>query len=177
MKRTLLTFMLLAMVSSIYALTPKILFYGYVEEGNIERMFAKNETPPKLNNVQVTVTQGNEEIKVVKNRKTGFYSVILETGISYQVKFEKEGFITKIFEIDGSTIPDGDFEESFKMFTDITLFPRTNAEEEHTLWSSPVAKCSFQYETKRLVWDMRYARIAFDHFLRVAGVKDNFTVN
>ena len=177
MKRILLTFTLLAIVSSIYAMTPKILFYGYVEEGNIEKMFDKNEASPKLDNVQVTVTQGNEKIKVVENRKTGFYSVILETGLSYQVKFEKEGFITKIFEIDGSAITGGDFDKSFKMFTDITLFPRTNAEEEHTLWSAPVAKCSFQCETKSLVWDMRYARIAFDHFLRVAGVKDNLTIN
>jgi hypothetical protein len=177
MKRTLLSLILLAVTCSIYAVSPKILFYGYVVEGNIETMFDKGDSPERLDNVSVSVFHGKEEIKAIQNRKTGFYSLILETGKTYIVKFEKEGFISKIFQIDGSNIPQGEFEEAFKMFTDVTLFPKMNAVDEHTLSSAPVAKCKFNNDAQKLVWDMQYARIAFDHFLRVFAVKDNFSIN
>lgn len=169
--------MLLAFTCTLFAVSPKILFYGYVVEGDINTMYSKSQTPTMLSEVRVTVFDGKEEIKVMKNRKTGFYSLILQPGKDYKVKFEKEGFITKIFQIDGSDIPNGDFDEAFKMFTDVTLFPKMNAIDEHTLSSAPVARCKFHDDTKKLVWDMQYARIAFDHFLRVAGVKDNFFIN
>ena len=176
MKRILLTLAIMASISSTYAITPKILFYGYVEQGNIETLIAKNETSPRLSQVEVTVNHGNEEVRAVKNRKTGFYSLILDVGKTYQVKFEKEGFITKIFEIDGSNIPEGNYDEAFKMFTDIKLFPITNAEDEQTLWSRPVAKCSFQAKTKSLVWDKEYAQVAFDNSLQIAAIKNDLTV-
>ena len=178
MKKTILTLLLFGgVLSSMLAVSPKILFYGYVVEGDISTMFNKSIESPALDGVMVTVLDGENEMRAVPNRTTGFFNLILDPGKKYTVKFEKEGYIPKLFQIDGSDIPEQDFEEGFKMFTDVTLFPDMDVPNVETLSKSPVAKCEFDNKQQKLIWDMDYAKIAFDHFLRVTGAEREFAQN
>lgn len=159
-----------------YSQTQKVLFYGYIEEGNVNTMFEKSkERPPSVDGVTVTISANGEEISSFTNRKSGFYSIILEAGKNYNVCFSKESFIPKNFTIDTSTIPDKEFDSSFKLVTDIALFPMMDVEEINTLCAAPVAKCNYDSEKNKIVWDMDYAKIAFDHFLRITGAENNYT--
>jgi len=176
MKKLVLFALLIFSVSIVYSQTQKVLFYGYIEEGNVNTMFEKSkERPPSVDGVLVTISSNGEEISSFTNRKSGFYSIVLEAGKNYNVSFAKESFITKNFTIDASGIPDKEFESSFKLVTDIAMFPMMDVEEINTLSAAPVAKCKYSADKNKMVWDMDYAKIAFDHFLRITGAEENYT--
>jgi hypothetical protein len=157
------------------AFTPKIHFYGYVIEGDFETMFVKNKVEMlSLNEVWVEVISEGEIVKTFQNRNTGFFSLILECGKKYEVSFRRFGYISKTIEIDGSNVPQKEYSAAFKLFTDITLFPAAQVADVYKLTMAPVARCKFNTRRNNMSWDMDYAKIAFDHFLWVTGVRRNF---
>lgn len=177
MKHLVLSTLLICASTLLMAFTPKIHFYGYVMEGDLETIFQKNKAQDQtLNEVWVEVTCDGEVLRTMQNRQTGFFSLILEVGKRYEVSFRRHGFITKTFEIDGSEVPQKDFSEAFKLFTDITLFKDLPMEDVKTLSSAPVARCKFNDKRNNMSWDMDYAKIAFDHFLRVTGVDKGYAL-
>jgi hypothetical protein len=175
MKHLILSAIFIFSASVLMAFTPKIHFYGYIVEGDFETIFNKNkQDTPSLDEVWVEVTSEGEIVKTMQNRTTGFFSLILECGKKYQVSFRCHGYISKTFEIDGTKVPEKDFSEAFKLFTDITLFPVGGIEDTTLLTKAPVARCQFDTKRNNMTWDMDYAKIAFDHFLRVTGAERNF---
>jgi hypothetical protein len=170
MKKIIFTLAVLLTVTAAQAIQPKVLFYGYVIEGDVDAIFERTEKASNsLDAVVIDLLDEEGVLKTWTNRKTGFYSVVLDPGKKYTVRFARPGYITKSFEIDTRDVPSKDYEEAFKMFTDVTLFPSRNFPDEHTLSTAPVAKCKFDAHRERLMWDMDYAKIAFDHFLRITG--------
>lgn len=163
------------MATAMHAMPSKILVYGYIEEGNLETLLGnKRSFPTRLADVHIVIRSEGEIIEKKVNRASGFYSFVLSPGKRYSVSFEAEGFFSKCVDFNAIDAPLEEQETSFKMFTDIMLFERIPIEDDSTFTKAPMAKCEFDQEKNRMVWDMDYAKIAFDHFMRITGFENDF---
>ncbi|MCB0761569.1 MAG: hypothetical protein KDC12_08610 [Flavobacteriales bacterium] len=170
MNRLLLFILFILTVSVGYAIPSKILIYGYVELGNVDQLISNSRTSPeRLNEVDITVMCGDEVLEEKTNRSSGFYSLVLEPGKVYTLRFSKENYFQKLIQIDATEVPSEDQAASFKLFTDVMLFEETRVEDASSFTLSPMAKCSYNSEKGRLEWDIDHAKIAFDNFLMVTG--------
>ncbi|WP_306644114.1 hypothetical protein [Sanyastnella coralliicola] len=169
MKKLTLSILLALIVSVASATLPKVLFYGNVIAGDIGDIVAPTEKVDEtfMNGVMVTIECEGEVIREYANRSTGFYSVILDSGKKYMVTFSKDGFISKRFEINTEAVVPLE-KKSFKMYTDVTLFEKPDKGDFSAYEKQPVAKCKYNNTKQRLDWDMDYARMAFNHFVKTA---------
>lgn len=150
----------------------KVLLYGYVTQGNLENVTApkkKGVVEEHLNDVTIILYEDGKEIKTMKNRQTGFYSVVLESGKNYQLAFQRDGFISKRVSVEASEIPEKNYDEAFKMFTDITLFPEMEGKDFSKYSKRIIAKCVYNKSKDRMAWDMDYAREVWGLFLEMSG--------
>ena len=174
MKRLTLTLAIILASIGAQATEAKILLYGYVIEGNVDELFAqkqKNQAPTFMNDVRIQVYENDSLIRDFTNRNSGFYALVLMAGKDYEVAFSHEGHISKRVFIEGSNIPDKEYDQAFKMFTDITLFPKIENVDTQEYGSRVIARCVFNDSKERMMWDMPFAQHAFDDFLKIAGVE------
>jgi hypothetical protein len=148
------------------------MFYGYVEQGQIEEEDAgkkkKAKAPPKLKEVNVFVYSGDSIIQSNKVRETGFYAALLPKGAVYHVVFEKEGFFCKSFEIDCRDIEYPHDDAAIKCMTDVTLFPKVEDSDLLNLCKVPYAKAQFDISTGNISWDMAYTDRIKQKFIALA---------
>ncbi|MFT4679252.1 MAG: hypothetical protein ACI84C_002056 [Flavobacteriales bacterium] len=175
MKQLLLFTAIVFLATAMHAMPSKILVYGYVEEGNLDALFGnKRSFPTRLDDVHITISCDGEILNEKVNRTSGFYSFVLTPGKKYSVSFSAEGFFPKCVDFNTIEAPLGEQESSFKMFTDIMLFERIPIEDDSIFTKAAMAKCEFDPTKNRMVWDMNYAKIAFDHFMRITGYEKDF---
>jgi len=172
MKKICLTLLVFCISSLVFAQAPQLMFYGYVEQGQLQEEEVekkkKAKAPPKLKDVNVFVYSGDSIIQSVKARETGFYAALLLKGSVYHVVFEKEGFFCKSFEIDCRDIefPSGD--AAIKCMTDVTLFPKVEDSDLLNLCKVPYAKAQFDISTGNISWDMDYTDRIKQKFIALA---------
>ena len=173
MKALVLSFTLMFLASTAWCGNAKILLYGYVTQGNLEHVVApkkKGIVEEYLNDVTITLYEDGKKIKTIKNRQTGFYSVILKSGKNYQLAFQRDGFICKRISVEAAEIPKKNYKEAFKMFTDIAHFPEIEGKDFTKYSKSVIAKCVYNKSKDRMAWDMNYAREVWGLFLEMSGV-------
>jgi hypothetical protein len=148
----------------------KVLLYGYIEQGDYDKLSSKKfqQPAPVLDEVTIEVTSNNEKVQTRVNRESGFYAVVLEAGVKYDVKFMKDGFLDKIFEVDIADIPDDEYDESFKMFIDVALFPEIPGADMTKFETTPMALCKYNTVRDKIIWDMGHAKRSFDEFVKSA---------
>ena len=174
MKRLTLTLAIILAGIGAQATEAKILLYGYVIEGNVDELFAqkqKKQAPTFMKDVRIQVFENDSVVRDFTNRNSGFYALVLEAGKDYEVSFSHSGHIEKRVFIEGAQIPDKEYEQAFKMFTDITLFPKIENVNTDEYGSKVIARCVFNEGKERMMWDMPYAQNAFNEFIEMAGIK------
>lgn len=172
MKYFLLVLTSCSIISSNIAQMPTVLFYGTVTSNKVEEVLQEEEIKKRkdheLGGVEILIYRNDTLASTIQNRSTGFFSVMLEPNNRYHIVFSKEGYISKKFEFRTENIQVESDVKSLKLLTDVTLF-ETPANADFTAFSKrPVARCSFNAERGRMEWDMNYARLAFDQFIRLA---------
>lgn len=171
MKKLNLSLFFLFVATWCLAGNAKVLIYGYVIEGNVDQILKSEKKAGTVNleDVKILLFENGELIKEMNNRKTGFYSFILTAGSTYEITFERQGYISKKVQIQTKNLPDKDYDEAFKMITDISLFPEMEGKDLTSFSKQVVAKCVYNAEKDRMMWDMAYAREAFGKFLELSG--------
>lgn len=162
--------MLLGAAILVEAQASKALLYGYIELGDYDKLSNKKfqQPAPVLDEVTIEVTSNNEKVQTRINRESGFYAVVLEAGVKYEVKFKKEGFLDKIFEVDIADIPNDSYDDSFKMFIDVALFPEIPGADMSKFETTPMALCKYNSVRDKIIWDMGHAKRTFDEFAKSA---------
>lgn len=172
MKKIYLTLLVFCISSLVFAQSPQLMFYGYVEHGQLEEEDAgkkkKAKAPPKLKDVNVFVYAGDSVIQSLKARETGFYATLLPKGNVYHVVFEKEGFFCKSFEIDCRDIEFPSDDAAIKCMTDVSLFPKVEDSDLLNLCKVPYAKAQFDKSTGNISWDMAYTDRIKQKFVALA---------
>ena len=167
-----LTLTLMLLASSAWCGKGKVLLYGYVNQGNLEQGVTpqkKCTVEEKLNEVTIILYEDGKEIKTMKNRETGFYSVLLRAGKNYKIAFHRDGFISKNISVETASIPEKNYAEAFKIFTDITLFAEMDGKDFTKYSNKIIAKCVYNQSKNRMAWDMDYAREVWGVFLDMIG--------
>ncbi|MEO0403611.1 MAG: hypothetical protein AAF193_01945 [Bacteroidota bacterium] len=175
MKKFTLSLLLIFVWACSWAAQGKVLFYGYVTEGDLQEVVApsKKAETKTLNEVTLNLFEDGELTKTLNNRNSGFYAFILKAGKDYEVEFVKKGFITKKVSIKAAEIPNKEYDEAFKMFTDITLFPEMEGKDFTDYSKRIIARCMYNSEKDRMSWDMEYAQGVWGIFLDMTGVLTN----
>lgn len=149
----------------------RVLLYGYVVEGDYATALDEKKPTDKtlpLTDVDVVILVNGEQMKAVVNRQTGFYSLVLPAGVDYRIRFSKAGYLPKNFDIRASEIPEKEFDEAFKLFTDVTLFPETDTATADLVKNIVTARCHFDVKRERLSWDLAHAVDSFERFMSLA---------
>ncbi|MGB0424988.1 MAG: hypothetical protein ACPGED_11705 [Flavobacteriales bacterium] len=172
MKKLNLSLFFILLAAWCFAGNAKVLIYGYVTEGNVNQIIKTDKKAETVNleGVKIFLYQNGELVKEMNNRNTGFYSLILPTGSTYEIMFERKGYISKKVQILTEDVPDKQYDEAFKMITDISLFPEMEGKDLSDFSQQVVAKCKYNLGKDRMSWDMVYAREAFGKFLDLSGV-------
>jgi len=172
MKKIYLTLLVVCISSLVFAQSPQLMFYGYIEHGQLEEEDAgkkkKAKAPSKLKEVNVFVYAGDSIIQSLKARETGFYAALLPKGNVYHVVFEKEGFFCKSFEIDCRDIEFPSDDAAIKCMTDVSLFPKVEDSDLLNLCKVPYAKAQFDKSTGNISWDMAYTDRIKQKFIALA---------
>ena len=171
MKKLNLSLFFILLTALCFAGNAKVLIYGYVIEGNVNQILKTDKKIESVNleDVKIYLFKNGELIKEMNNRKTGFYSLILPVGAAYEIMFERKGYISKKVQILTEEVPDKDYNEAFKMVTDISLFPEMDGKDLNNFSQQVIAKCNYNSSKDRMDWDMAYAREAFGKFLELLG--------
>jgi len=161
MKKLYSTLIVLCTAITMFAQTPQVLFYGYIEEGYFESNMpkkVKEGEPERLQGVKVKVMIGDQVIHQINCRNTGFYAVLLKEGETYHVVFEKDGYMPRTLELNTAGVEFPDDEATLKCVADITLFKAIDNPEIALFSQTPFAKCTYSKDKKEMVWDMTYTQ-------------------
>lgn len=166
MKKIAFTLLIFCTFLNVWSQTPQVMFYGYVEEGKLDieetdkKKRSKEKPAAKLTGVNVYVYEGETLLSTQTARETGFYAAILNSGKTYHVVFEKEGYFCKSFELDCTNVTYPTEDAAIKCLTDVSLFKKVDDADLLNLCKVPFAKAKFDNSIHNLVWDMEYtARI------------------
>lgn len=136
------------------------MFYGYVEEGQIESPSTdtkkRKKSAPKLSEVKMYVYSNEQIITNADVRETGFYAAVLPAGKKYHVVFEKEGYFCKSFELDCTDVRRPSDDMAIKCLVDVSLYKKIDDQDLLNLCKVPYAKAQFNSQTLQMEWDMDY---------------------
>lgn len=154
------TLCVLAMATGLWAQSPQVLFYGYIEEGYFESNMpkkVKEEGAERLQGVKVKVMIGDETVHAITCRNTGFYAVLLKEDQMYHVVFEKDGYMQRTIELNTAGLELPNDEATIKCVADVSLFKtlENNAEVAQFV-KAPFAKATFNKSSHEMEWDMKY---------------------
>ncbi|MGV6861705.1 MAG: tetratricopeptide repeat protein [Putridiphycobacter sp.] len=121
---------------------------------------ALDETTNKnLPGVNIEIYKDGKKIRTeVTNSKGKVPLIYLPVGSVYQIKFKKDGYVTKMAELDGryDTPEDLEFETSRDM--KFYLFPSVEGVDFSFLEREPMVKFEFSPDGYEFVWDLSYSK-------------------
>jgi hypothetical protein len=171
MKKLFYTVLMALVVTFAFAQKPQVMLYGYLEEGYFESNMPKKVKEGQseiLQSVQVKVILDGQEVHSIMCRHTGFYAVLLEEGKTYDVLFEKEGYLTRKLELNTAGVELPNDEATLKCLADISLFKVVDNKEVALFIKEPYAKCVYDKNKKEMVWDMAYTENVKHKFAQMA---------
>jgi hypothetical protein len=169
MRLTLSLFLAFIMLSTVNAQQEKTLILeGRVEEGTVRAIVKKNARdqyiPIQYGRVQV-LSEGLL-VESVKTDSLGLYKLELLPNKRYHITFQKEGYLDKVFEIDGRKY-NHKKNRAHLMESDVALFRDLGDQELRNYVQMPSAKCRYYRNRKEFKWDMMYAESQQKHFLKL----------
>ncbi|MFM1999566.1 MAG: hypothetical protein RL204_1513, partial [Bacteroidota bacterium] len=115
-----------------------------------------SETQKKLDNCQVTVFKNGQQFDVYDTGGSGKYEFRLELGYSYDIKFSRVDYVSKIVRIDTRNIPEEDKAGGFQMDLPGMLFHMQEGFNTDIM-KDPVGKVAFSPQTNSMEYDEPYA--------------------
>ncbi|MFN8776699.1 MAG: hypothetical protein ACK5XV_08035 [Flavobacteriales bacterium] len=150
---------------------PSCLFYGYVEEGQFDEADSKKKKAKlssKVANARIQIFVGDMLQSEQESRETGFYALMLPAGEKYRVVFEKEGYLSKCFEMDCRKLSVPAADMAYKCLVDVSLFRQVEDTNVTNLCKIPFARCTFDPAEGEMVWDMEYTVRTQEKFYQLA---------
>lgn len=114
-----------------------------------------SETEKKLDGVQVIVFKNGAQEKVFDAGASGKFDFTLPLGYSYDLKFSRADYVTKIIRIDTRNIPAEDRAGGFLMEFESSLFKYIEGFNTEIL-KEPMGKAAFDSQTNYVTFDFEY---------------------
>ena len=135
-----------------------------------------SDTDKKLDGVQVIVFKNGAQEKVFDAGSSGKFDFTLPLGYSYDLKFSRADYVTKIIRIDTRSIPAEDRAGGFLMEFESSLFKYIEGFNTDIL-KEPMGKAAFDSQTNYVTFDFEYTaemnkKIAAE-FKRLADLAKN----
>jgi hypothetical protein len=155
MKKIITLFLLATLSTGVYAQKAQMLFYGVIAEGILSDPTAdensKNRKQKPIKDVKVSVFAAGELVSTHVSKETGFYGVLLKSGGSYEVVFEKDGYFSKTYVMNCKKLEHPADGSALKCLIDIDLFKSVDQAELTDLSKKPYGICSVN--RNEFVWD------------------------
>lgn len=133
-------------------------------------------TDSKLEGVQIIVFKNGAQESVTDAGKTGKFDFKLDLGYSYDLKFSRADYVTKIIRVDTRNIPTEDRAGGFQMEFEASLFKYVNGFNVDIL-KEPMGKAAFDSQTNFITFDFEYTasmnKKIEDEFKRLADLAKN----
>jgi hypothetical protein len=166
MKKIITLILMATLTIEFQAQKAQMLFYGVIEEGVLTDPSGdesgKNKKQKPIKDVRVSVFAAGELISTNQSKETGFYGVLLKSGATYDVVFEKDGYFKKTYQLNCKKLEHPSDGSALKCLIDIDLFKSVDAAELNDLSKKPFGVCSVN--RNQIIWDaetMRQNRIKF----------------
>ena len=146
MKKIITLLLLAAIATGLQAQKAQMLFYGVIEEGILtdptgdDAQKSKRQKP--LKDVKVHVYAAGELISSNVSKESGFYGVLLKSGGSYEVVFEKDGYFSRTYTLNCKNMEHPADGNVLKCPLDIDLFKAVDHAELKQLSEKPYGICS-----------------------------------
>ena len=114
-----------------------------------------SDTDKKLDGVQVIVFKNGAQEKVFDAGSSGKFDFTLPLGYSYDLKFSRADYVTKIIRIDTRNIPAEDRAGGFLMEFESSLFKYVDGFNTDIL-KEPMGKAAFDSQTNYVIFDFAY---------------------
>jgi hypothetical protein len=134
------------------------------------------DSDKKLEGVQVIVFKNGAQEKVFDAGTSGKFDFTLPLGYSYDLKFSRADYVTKIIRIDTRNIPAEDRAGGFLMEFEASLFKYVDGFNTDIL-KEPMGKAGFDSQTNYVTFDFEYTaqmnKKIDDEFKRLADLAKN----
>ncbi|MFM2316798.1 MAG: hypothetical protein RLZZ155_1130 [Bacteroidota bacterium] len=134
------------------------------------------DSDKKLDGVQVIVFKNGAQEKVFDAGTSGKFDFTLPLGYSYDLKFSRADYVTKIIRIDTRNIPAEDRAGGFLMEFEASLFKYVDGFNTDIL-KEPMGKAGFDSQTNYVTFDFDYTnqmnKKIEDEFKRLADLAKN----
>lgn len=145
-----------------------LILEGRVEEGTVRAIVKKNARDQYIP-IERGIVQVLSEGMVVESAMTdslGHYKLELLPDQEYHITFQKDGFLDKVFVIDGRKY-NHKKNRAHLLESDVALFRDLGDQGLRDYVQMPSAKCRYYRNRKEFRWDMMYAKSQQDHFLKL----------
>jgi len=112
-------------------------------------------TDSKLDGVQIIVYKNGTQEKVEDAGNSGKFDFTLQLGYSYDLKFSRADYVTKIIRVDTRNIPAEDRAGGFQMEFEASLFKYVEGFNTDIL-KEPIGKAAFDSQTNYISFDFDY---------------------
>jgi hypothetical protein len=135
-----------------------------------------SQTKSKLEGVQVIVFKNGAQEKVFDAGNSGKFDFNLPLGYSYDLKFSRADYVTKILRVDTRNIPAEDRAGGFQLDMEPSLFKYIEGFNTDIL-KDPMGKAAFDTQTSSITFDFDYTasmnKKIEDEFKRLADLAKN----
>jgi hypothetical protein len=141
-----------------------------------KKAICDSETNTKLDGVQVIVFKNGAQEKVYDAGSSGKFDFNLPLGYSYDLKFSRADYVTKIMRVDTRNIPAEDRSTPFQVDMEPSLFKYVEGFNTDIL-KEPMGKAAFDSQTNYITFDFAYTETMKkkieDEFKRLADLAKN----
>lgn len=129
--------------------------FGQKEILHIRGMLKDEETMKKLDGIQIIVFQNGNQFDVVETGSSGKMDIKLPLGYSYDLKFSRPEYVSKILRFDTRNIPPEDRAGGFQIDIDMKLF-RMIEGFNSDIMKDPIGIASFVGQENNILFDFKY---------------------
>lgn len=138
---------------------------------NVHGVVSNAMTSSKLADVKVTVLKNGSSHNTFTTRANGKYEFYLDCNASYELVFEKSGYVKRSLLIDARNVPEEIVGPGIIMPTDMSMYEITEAmkNEDLSVFNQPIGKASYNAAEGDLVWDFSYTnkvKTEINNFMR-----------
>ena len=173
---TIRILMLWASFLGIVASTNNLLAQNEVIRIKSQGSIIDKDSDKKLEGVQVIVFKNGAQENVFDAGTSGKFDFTLPLGYSYDLKFSKADYVTKIIRVDTRNIPAEDRAGGFLMEFEASLFKYVDGFNTDIL-KEPMGKAGFDSQTNYVTFDFEYTnqmnKKIEDEFKRLADIAKN----
>lgn len=128
--------------------------YGQ-DDLNLHGVISDAMSSSKIEGVKVTVKKDGAQYESYTTRANGKYEFYLDCGATYELVFQKDGYVDRSIIVDSKNVPEEVVGAGIIMPTDMSMYEITPAMEnmDMSVFKQPIGKASYNPEDQDLSWD------------------------